>query len=75
MEVKCVTAVALDHDLQTRARQIIEEKSGKKVRLTTIINPDIIGGMILFADDKIIDGSIRHQLDTIHKELEELKVH
>jgi F-type H+-transporting ATPase subunit delta len=74
IEVKCVTAIPLDHDLQTRARQVIEEKSGKKCRLTTITNPDVIGGMILFAGDKIIDGSIRHQLDSVRKSLQELKV-
>lgn len=75
MEVKCVTAIPLDHDLQTRTRQIIEEKSGKKCRLTTITDPDIIGGMILFADDRIIDGSIRNQLESIRRSLHELKVH
>lgn len=74
IEVKCVTAIRLDHDLQTRTRQIIEEKSGRKCRLTTMTNPDIIGGMILFADDKIVDGSIRHQLDSIRKSMHELKV-
>ena len=75
IEVKCVTAIPLDHDLQTRTRQIIEEKSGRKCRLTTITNPDIIGGMILFADDRIIDGSIRNELETIRRSLHELKVH
>jgi F-type H+-transporting ATPase subunit delta len=75
IEVKCVTAIPLDHDLQTKTRQIIEEKSGRKCRLTTITNPDIIGGMILFADDKIIDGSIRNELERMRRSLHELKVH
>ena len=38
-------------------------------------DPRIIGGMILIIDNKIIDGSIRFQLDTIGKSLGELKVH
>jgi F-type H+-transporting ATPase subunit delta len=75
LEVKCMTAIPLDHDLQLKTRQVIEAKSGKKCRLVTVTNPDIIGGMILFTQDKVIDGSIRHQLNTIRKELNELKVH
>ena len=75
IKVKCVTAIPLDHDLQTRARQVVEAKTGRKCRLVTMTRPEIIGGMILFADDKIIDGSIRHELDSIRRELNELKVH
>jgi len=75
MEVKCVTAIPLDHDLQTRTRKMVESKTGRKCRLVALTRPEIIGGMILFADDKIIDGSIRNELASIRRELHELKVH
>jgi len=75
IEVRCVTAIPLDHDLQSRTRHMVESKTGRKCRLVTLTRPEIIGGMILFADDKIIDGSIRNELEIIRRELHELKVH
>jgi len=75
IEVRCVTAIPLSHDLQLKTRQVIEEKTGKRCRLFPSTNPDIIGGMILFIEDKIVDGSLRHELGRIRKELGELRVH
>jgi len=75
IEVKCVTAIELDQDLITKARMLLESKMNKKVRLVATTDPRIIGGMILFTRNRIIDGSIRSQLHDMHKELSELKVH
>lgn len=73
--VRSVTAVEMSHDMQTLTRQTLEQKLGTTVRLTSTVDPRIIGGMVLIVEDKIIDGSIRHQLDEIRKSLGELKVH
>lgn len=75
IEVKVVTAIDLDHELELKTRQTIEAKTGKKVRVTKVTNPDIVGGMILFTKDRVVDGSIRHQLQLLRKELSQLKVH
>jgi len=75
VEVKAITAISMDHDLQTHTRQSIEARLKKTVRLTTSVDKRIIGGMILIIDDKIIDGSVRYQLDSFRKSLSELKVH
>jgi F-type H+-transporting ATPase subunit delta len=75
VEVNAVTAIPLDHDLQLKTRQVLEGRLGKQVRLVTKTDPRIIGGMILLAQDKIIDGSIRNQLESTRKALQELKVH
>jgi len=42
--------------------------------LTEKVAPEIIGGMILIMEDKIIDGSIRHQLQKLMRELDEIRV-
>lgn len=75
IEVRCVTAVPLPNELEVKTRKAIEVASGKSVRLVTEVNPEIIGGMILFTANRIIDGSIRHKLNTMRKQLVELKVH
>jgi len=43
----------------------IEAVTKKKVRLTTTIDPAVIGGLALRFDDTVWDGSIRHQLETL----------
>jgi F-type H+-transporting ATPase subunit delta len=73
--VKAITAVPLERDLELKTAETLESKTGKRVRLVKVTDPDIVGGMILIIEDKIIDGSIRHQLDTLRKELSGLKVH
>jgi len=75
VEVRAITAIKMDHDMQTKTKQTIESKTGKKVRLVAQTDPRIIGGMILIIQNKIIDGSIRFQLDTISRSLGQLKVH
>ena len=75
VEVNAVTAIPLDHDLQMKTRQILEGHLKKQVRLVARTDPSIIGGMILFAEDKIIDGSIRYELSRARKALGELKVY
>jgi F-type H+-transporting ATPase subunit delta len=75
VEVKAITAVPLERDLELKTAETLESKTGKRVRLVKVTDPDIVGGMILIIEDKIIDGSIRHQLDTLRKELSGLKVH
>lgn len=75
IEVKVITAVPLERDLEDLARETLANRTGRRVRLTKSTDPDIIGGMIVIIEDKIIDGSIRHQLGMLRKELSQLKVH
>lgn len=41
----------------------------QKVLLRKKIDPDILGGLIVSADHKVIDNSVRKQLNAMHKEL------
>jgi F-type H+-transporting ATPase subunit delta len=75
VEVRAITAVELDGDLEEKTREKLEEQLGKEVRLKKTVDPSIIGGMILIVEDKIVDGSIRHKLGVMKKELGRLKVH
>jgi F-type H+-transporting ATPase subunit delta len=75
VEVKAITAVPLDDDLEQRTLEKLESQTGKEIRLVKMTDPEIIGGMILIVEDKIVDGSIRHQLEKLKKDLSALKVH
>jgi len=49
----------------------INEKigSGDNVKITTQVNPDIIGGYILEIGDKVYDASVKRKLSDLRKEL------
>lgn len=75
LEVSVITAVPLDTEMERKAKETIERRTGKTARIVKRVDPDIIGGMILLAGDRIIDGSIRNRLVELRRELHELRVH
>lgn len=57
-----VSAIELSEELQDKVRAALEKLTGKKVKLTTSVDPSIIGGIIAKVGDLELDGSIRTQL-------------
>ena len=74
VKVGVVTAVPLDAELERKAKETIERRTGKTARIEKHIDPQIIGGMIMIADGQIIDGSIRSQLTELRQDLLEARV-
>lgn len=75
LEARVITAVPLDADLEQQTVEKLEAETGKTIRLVKTVDPGIIGGMIVILEDTVVDGSIRHQLDTLRKSLSETRVH
>ena len=50
----------------------IQSKLGKKVNAKNEIDPKIIGGIKLMIGNKVVDGSISHQLRKIKYTLEQV---
>ncbi len=64
-----VTAVTLDSDFIREIGRKLTTITGKPVVIETRIDPAIIGGAVIKIGDKIIDGSVRRQLEALKKEL------
>ncbi|MDD3814751.1 MAG: F0F1 ATP synthase subunit delta [Desulfocapsaceae bacterium] len=60
-----VSAIELSDALQDKVRAALEKLTGKKVELTTSVDPSIIGGIIAKVGDLELDGSIRTQLASL----------
>jgi F-type H+-transporting ATPase subunit delta len=67
------TAIALDATERERLCHYLEAIVGKKIRIETQIDPDILGGFIARIDDSLINGSIRNKLEMLKKSLAEPK--
>ena len=57
-----ISAVALSDELQANIQATLEKLTGKKVKLSTSVDPSLIGGIIAKVGDLVLDGSTRKQL-------------
>jgi F-type H+-transporting ATPase subunit delta len=74
IEVRAITAVPLEEQLKAKLLRTLEQQTKKTIRLSHVVDPGIIGGMILKMEDTVIDGSIRFQLEELRRRLTETKV-
>jgi F-type H+-transporting ATPase subunit delta len=75
VEVRVVTAIPLDAELERKAKEVVERRTGKKVKLEKRVEPRIIGGMIMFIENQVYDGSITNRLGDLGTALHATRVH
>ncbi|GEK28860.1 ATP synthase F1 subunit delta [Furfurilactobacillus siliginis] len=64
------TAVDLNDDQKQRlSAQIAKRVGAKTVQINAIVNPDIIGGVIVNSNNTVLDGSLRTRLNHIRQVL------
>lgn len=66
---KVITASEISGDLQAKVQTTLENITGKKVILSTEIDPAIIGGIIAKVGDLVMDGSIKTQLAGLNESI------
>jgi len=57
-----VSAMELKPELKDKVQTTLEKITGKKVILSTEVDPAIIGGIVAKVGDLVLDGSLRSQL-------------
>ena len=56
-----VSAVPLDDAQRASVEELLKDMVGKEIRLTSRVDPQIIGGMVARVGDHVIDGEHGHQ--------------
>ena len=69
LEVEAVTAVPLPDDLRGRIVDSLQAKTNATVELTESVDPDVIGGLVLRVGEVVVDGSVRHRIEELRREL------
>jgi F-type H+-transporting ATPase subunit delta len=64
-----IAATKISGDLQAKVQTTLENITGKKVILTTEIDPSIIGGIVAKVGDLVMDGSIKTQLAGLNESI------
>jgi len=67
LEVTITSAVELDKDTAKEIGKKIEEQTGRKIELSTKIDPDVIGGLVMRVGNMVMDASIRNRLERLRK--------
>jgi len=68
------TASEIEVDTVKKIEKLIEKKLNAKVELSSKVNPNIIGGLILRLEDKQCDASVATQLKKIKQTLIETEI-
>ncbi len=69
VSIKVQTAIPLAEDRLANLQKSLKKLTKKKVVIETEVNKDIIGGMIIRIENKIIDGSVINHLKNLKKNL------
>jgi F-type H+-transporting ATPase subunit delta len=69
LPVSIVTAVPLDQATADSIGAKIGEQTGEKVELSSTVDPEIIGGIVLRVGNRIMDASIRSQLENLRRQV------
>ena len=64
-----ISATEISGELQTKVQSTLENITGKKVILTSEIDPSIIGGIIAKVGDLVMDGSLKTQLAGLNESI------
>jgi F-type H+-transporting ATPase subunit delta len=64
-----ITSIPLSEDLAKRLEQELSKITKKRVFLKPMVDDSILGGVIVKIENKVIDGSVKHQLEEIKNEM------
>ncbi len=68
-EVKVISAVPLNSENKNRLQTMLEKQWNTKIRMSSVLDPKILGGLILRFNNQQIDGSYRNRLEMLRQQL------
>ena len=69
LPVQVTTAVDLDEQVARQIGDRIGEQTGRQVQLTTTVDPEILGGLVLRVGNNVLDASVRHRLEALRRQV------
>ena len=69
LPVTVTSAVELDDQLVKGIGNRIEEQTGRQVDLTSRVDPEVLGGLVVRVGNMVMDASVRSRLDQIRKQV------
>ncbi len=74
LPVEVTSAVRLDEATVRSISERIGSGTGNTIQLTTVVDPDMLGGIVLRVGNVILDASIRNRLNELRKEVSQARL-
>ena len=75
VEALVLTVHPIDDHLQAALKEKLEKRFEKKVKLKNQTDPSILGGVVVYVGEQVIDGSVRKQLSEIKEKMNNIRLH
>jgi F-type H+-transporting ATPase subunit delta len=69
LPVAITSAVDLDEQTVKHIGDRIAEQTGRRIELSSTVEPDILGGIVVRVGNQVLDASIRNRLETLRKQV------
>jgi F-type H+-transporting ATPase subunit delta len=69
LPVHVTSAVELDQGTVKQIGDRISEQTGRRVELSSEVEPDILGGIVVRVGNSVLDASIRNRLEQLRKQV------
>lgn len=69
LTVEVISAIALDEAYQQKLMAKLTKRFQRHVSLKMTVDPTLLGGIIVKAGDKVMDGSVRGKLNRLYESL------
>jgi F-type H+-transporting ATPase subunit delta len=69
LPVQITSAVELDEATVRQLGDRISEQTGRKVELSALVEPDILGGIVVRVGNSVLDASVRNRLEQLRRQV------
>ena len=74
LPVEVTSAVELDEATIRSIGDRISQQTGNQIELTTVVDPDVLGGIILRVGNFVLDASIQSRLNDLRKQVAQARI-
>lgn len=69
LPVTVTSAIELDEGLVDEIGKRIQDQTGRKVELSSNVDPDVLGGLMVRVGNMVLDGTVRNRLERLRKQV------
>lgn len=74
IRAQLTTAIALPAEKSKEIQSMLSKRFGSQVLLETIVDPDLLGGMVIRAEGRVLDASLRSQVRALTRSMYQSKM-
>jgi F-type H+-transporting ATPase subunit delta len=69
LPVTVTSAIELDEGLTEEIGKRIQDETGRKVELSSNVDPEVLGGLMVRVGNMVLDGTVRNRLERLRKQV------